>query len=347
MTLKASEAKYRTLIENLPQRIYLKDRDSVFLSCNANFSRDLKIKPEEIIGKTDYDFFPKELAEGYRKEDSGVVESGKVRELEEKYFRPADGQEIWIHDVKVPFRDKAGNVSGVLGIFWDITERKQIEDERRRMKAMGQVARSIGHDIRNPLQAIRTAVEILKDAPEKERQEMLELIDRDIDYSDRIIRNLMDFATLPPPKLSEGDVNTLLKETLAQIILPKNVKLTTRYTEILEVMLDRDQMTRAFTNLILNAIQAVPENSAGILNISTRPVSNFIEVRIKDTGVGISEKNLEKIFDPFYTTKSKGTGLGLPTAKTIVEAHRGTIKVESEEGAGTTVMVQLPVTPQK
>ena len=121
--LRESEYTYRTLVEHLPQRIFIKDKNSVYLSCNDNYASDFNIKPNEITGKTDYDLFPMELAEKYRTDDKRVMESGKTEEIEENYIIP-DGELRIVHMVKTPFRDENGNIIGVLGIFWDITERK-------------------------------------------------------------------------------------------------------------------------------------------------------------------------------------------------------------------------------
>ena len=123
--LRASEAKYRLLVENLPQKIFLKDRSSVYISCNENYARDLKIKAEEIKGKTDYDFYPKELAEKYRADDKKIMEKGETADLEEKYLQ--DGKEFFVYTIKTPIKDENDTTTGILGIFWDITGRKQME----------------------------------------------------------------------------------------------------------------------------------------------------------------------------------------------------------------------------
>ncbi|MBW2001374.1 MAG: PAS domain-containing protein [Deltaproteobacteria bacterium] len=124
--LQENENKYRTLLENLPQKIFQKDTDLVYVSCNENFAQDLKIKPEEFKGKTDFKFFPEELAEKYRADDMKIITSGKTEDIEEKYLR--DGQEIWVQTLKTPIKDKKGNITGLLGIFWEITERKRMEE---------------------------------------------------------------------------------------------------------------------------------------------------------------------------------------------------------------------------
>ncbi len=124
--LLQSQFKYKILLENIPQKIFLKDKDSVYISCNENLARDLKIGSEDIVGKTDYDFFPRELAEKYRADDKRVMDSGETEEIVEKYLE--QGKETFVQTVKKPVRDKQGNVVGVLGIFWDITEQKKMKE---------------------------------------------------------------------------------------------------------------------------------------------------------------------------------------------------------------------------
>lgn len=124
--LQASENKYKELLENLPQKIFHKDKNSVYVSCNNNYARDLKIQPDEIAGMTDYDFYTKELAEKYRADDKRIMESGETECIEEKYIQ--NGQEVVVQTVKRPLKDEKGNTIGILGIFWDITERRQIEE---------------------------------------------------------------------------------------------------------------------------------------------------------------------------------------------------------------------------
>ena len=124
--LRESETKHRTLVENLPQKIFFKDRNSVYISCNESYARDLGLTPDEIVGRTDYDFYPKELAEKYRADDTRIMESAQAKEIEEDYVQ--DGQQAVVHTVKTPVTGENGRVVGILGIFWDITEHKRAEE---------------------------------------------------------------------------------------------------------------------------------------------------------------------------------------------------------------------------
>jgi len=134
LMLRANETKFRTLVENIPQKIFLKDRDSRFISVNVNFARDLGLRPEALIGKSDYDFSPKELAEQYRADDQRVMQTGQTEEVDEKYIQ--NNCETWVHTIKTPVRDDAGGITGVLGIFWDITARKLAEAREQLARAV-------------------------------------------------------------------------------------------------------------------------------------------------------------------------------------------------------------------
>lgn len=130
---KENETIYRTLAENIPGKVFLKDRNSVYISCNESYAKDLKVKTEDIKGKTDYDFFPKNLAEKYREDDKRIMDSGETENIEEEYVRMKDfsrrAEKTIISTIKVAIRDQHGDVTGIMGLFWDITERKNVEDK--------------------------------------------------------------------------------------------------------------------------------------------------------------------------------------------------------------------------
>jgi signal transduction histidine kinase len=231
---------------------------------------------------------------------------------------------------------KVGNGLGI--IITDITELKEAEAEK--LQAMADVARCIAHDIRNPLSAIRTAAFVIKEAGGPGTAKFCDLIDRDTVAADRIVRNLRDFSVDIVLKPKDVDVNDLLAQVLSDGFLPQGVKLRTRYRKLPPAQLDPDYLTRAFQNLIANATQAMPDG--GELIVSTQCKANTISVTIKDTGTGVSQEDQGRIFSPFFTTKAKGTGLGLPITKRVVEAHGGSIQLTSQVGRGTMVVVRLP-----
>ncbi|MCL5318633.1 MAG: PAS domain S-box protein [Thaumarchaeota archaeon] len=335
--LRESEEKYRAMVENSPNFVAIY-QEGIYKYVNKAMCERLGWTFDEMTSPS-FDPIEKLLSPEYRRQArENVVKRLNGEDIVQNEFilkTKSDAEiPVIVHATPVSYKGK----TALEYIFVDITERKQAEADR--IKTMMDVTRSIGHDLRNPLQAILTASENIRSMPQGDILKFLELIDRNVEYAAKVVRNLRDFTELPTPKLNIRNINSLLQETLNKIIIAKNIRLTTSYGEIPATLLDGDQLNRAFTNLVMNALQSMLEG--GELNISTALKDNFIEVRIKDTGVGIPKEKLEKIFTPFFTTKAKGTGLGLYTAKKIVETQGGLITLESEEKKGTTVTVQLP-----
>jgi len=224
---------------------------------------------------------------------------------------------------------------------------------RERMAVIGQVGASVGHELRNPLGVIKNSVYYLNmklgDADEKVKKH-LRIMEREIARSNKIISGLLSFARGKKPALQKVPINPIVQDALSRTEVPNEVAVMTELARDLPpLMADPDQVQQVFINLILNAAQAMP--NGGRLRISTREKEGFIEVEFKDTGCGISEENLKKLFTPLFTTKARGIGLGLAVSKNIIEAHEGSIEVESpstglrtgEGGQGTTFRVKLPI----
>jgi len=350
--LLQSERKYRTLIENLPQKIFLKDRNCVYISCNENYARDLKIRPIEIAGKTDYDFYPRDLAERYRADDRSAMESGRQYEADEDYIQ--DGQKRVVHTVKTLIKDENGVASGVLGIFWDITEQKQMQEQlilTDRLASIGQLVSGIAHELNNPLTGVIGFSDLLleRDLPEDIKED-LGTINREAKRTANVVKGLLTFVRKQGTGKALVDINSIIQGVLQLRSYEQrvsNIKVNNLLTSDLpEVMGNGAQLQQVFINIIVNAEQAMLEaNRRGKLTIATERVGDIVRASITDDGPGISPENMRRIFDPFFTTKEtgKGTGLGLPICHGIVTEHGGKIYAESEPGKGATFIVELPI----
>jgi PAS domain S-box-containing protein len=228
----------------------------------------------------------------------------------------------------------------------DLQEAQQQLVRREKLAVLGQLAGGVGHELRNPLGAIKNAVYfiklVLKD-PAPEVKETLEILGQEVDRSERIISDLLDFARPKPLTRRKVDLHTVVREALSRTVVPDNVKIVDQLDQAPPIILaDPGQLEQVFDNLILNAIQAMP--GGGRLTIKAETENeDWVSVSFCDDGVGISEENLRKIFEPLFTTKAKGIGLGLALVKTLVEAHGGAVEVQSEAGKGSNFVVRLPL----
>ncbi len=218
------------------------------------------------------------------------------------------------------------------------------------MAAVGTLASGVSHELRNPLGAIKNAVYFLKrklskkelpDIDEKVVQ-FLDIMDNEINRSTKIINDLLGFARVTKTIKSSSDITIVINEALSRVKVAKNIKLSRNFqSDLPMVMMDARQIDQVFVNMIENACQAMPDG--GELRISTRESKGFVETEMADSGCGIPEKTIKKIFDPLFTTKPKGTGMGLAVCHGIIEKHHGTIDVESREGKGTNIFIKLPL----
>ena len=281
-----------------------------------------------------------------------------------------------------PWKDweKGRAIGSTVVVMQDITERKRAEealkeyserleemvDERtkelrdaqerllraERLAAIGQLGASVGHELRNPLGIIKNSAYYintkLKDTDEKVKKH-LRIIESEISRSNKIISDLMNFARDKKLALQKTQINAIVQDALSRTTGPDTVTVITELGgDLPPLMADSSQIQQVFINLISNAVQAmtspsqVETRNGGRLVISTRTEDGFIVTEFKDNGCGISEENLGRLFEPLFTTKTKGIGLGLAVSKRIIEAHEGNIEVESEIGKGTTFAVKLP-----
>jgi len=179
-------------------------------------------------------------------------------------------------------------------------------------------------------------------APAVSMRRYLTKIDHEIDRQTKIINDLLFFSRNRPRQLGDVDVNALLDETLSRVAMPESVSVQRDLdAELPSIRADADQLQQVFVNLVTNAVQAMPDG--GALAVGTRREGDLVAVQVSDTGCGITAEGMARLFQPFFTTKDKGIGLGLSVTQSLVQGHRGTIHVESRVGAGTTFTVRLPV----
>lgn len=228
------------------------------------------------------------------------------------------------------------------------TQEQLIRTEK--LAAVGTLASGVSHELRNPLSAIKNAVFLLKrklsrkvipDIDEKVIQ-FLDIMDKEIDRSTRIINDLLGFTRVAKPTRIRSDIRIVINEALSRLKIAENIKLSKDLqSDLPMVTIDANQIGQVLINLIENACQAMTDG--GELQISTRKSKVFVEIEIADSGCGISEKAIKKIFDPLFTTKPKGIGMGLAVCHGIIDKHNGTIEVRSREGKGTNMIVKLPL----
>lgn len=289
----------------------------------------------------------------------GFIEEGCEDKREGRIVRK-DGYILEAEIGASPIRDESGRMLDTLLVFDDITERKWVEERRRRSTAQAgleQMAVTIAHGIRNPLTSIELLATILAEEAEADirKSQLAHGIQAGVASVNTILSNLLVFTRPVEPRLRAFDLHGIIEEALSTAsyaLKERQVDLIRLYDGgLLDIDGDRELLKQVFLNLILNAVQAMP--SGGTLRISTRsPIARSasvrhaidaidarVEVKVSDTGCGIGEENLEKVFLPFFTTKPKGAGLGLAIVERILERHGARVSLESLVGDGTTFTI--------
>ncbi len=219
----------------------------------------------------------------------------------------------------------------------------------QRLAAIGELASMVGHDLRNPLTGIAGAAYYLRtklaSSTNEKAKEMLELIEKDIEYANKIIMDLLEYSKDIHLELSLTTPKAIMGDVLSLVELPKDIEVRDQTRNTPRLGLDREKMKRVFVNMVNNAVDAMAEG--GKLYIESKKAGEKVEFAFIDTGTGIPKDILEEIWSPFFTTKAKGMGLGLPICRRIVEAHGGDILVESTVGKGTIFRIIIPLKPKQ
>jgi PAS domain S-box-containing protein len=337
--------------------VAITDRRGDITYANDNFCHISKYSREELLGKNhrvvNSGYHPK----AFFRELWATIGSGRVWKGEIKN-RAKDGTIYWVDTTIVPVTDATGKPSQYVSIRYDVTERKRLEAELVRaaqMSLAGELAAGLAHEIKNPLAGIQGAVDILirrKDPNDPER-EALENVRHEVARIDATVRTILDHAR--PRALTRASASlvdavrraVLLASDHAEAAgLPVRIELQTEADDCV-FPIDAAQIEDAVLNLVLNALEAI--EGAGSIGVRVRcddganapPAMAVVEV--EDTGRGIPEEDLARIFNPFYTTREGGTGLGLPAVRRIARAHGGRVDVTSTPGRGSVFAIRLPL----
>lgn len=269
----------------------------------------------------------------------------------------ADGNRLILGMTLAPLHEQ-GEKTGLVGVFKDLTQVRDLEEEMRRkewLASLGEMSAGMAHEIRNPLGALAGAMQMLrKDLyADETSQRLMDIAVREATRLDGIITEFLQYARPPALNLAEYDLNKVLAETLD--LVQHEARARTNITiaaapcaGTLPAQVDQDQMKQVFWNLATNAFDAMPKGGELTITTGCRRVdiagrkADVVEISFQDTGEGIPKRNLDKIFLPFFTTKRKGSGLGLAAVHRIVDLHGGWIKVESREHEGTRFVVCVP-----
>jgi len=330
----------KEVIQSLPSGLFTTDQSGRVLIFNRAAERITGIKKDTVIGKRIDEVLP-------------FFQSSFVSSRREEIIR-ADGIQKVIGLQITPLKDVSGDDTGFIGIFQDITELKKFEAEmklKEKWAALGELSSNIAHEIRNPLASLKGSIEMLREdtMPQNQKMRLMEIALKEMERLNSIITDFLTYSRPTPPEFKRCELHGILDETIELLKHAdhnkNNISINKKYLGRLEVDADPQKMRQVFWNLGLNAIEAMPEG--GELIVSTRNTSTAVEVMFKDSGIGIDDHDMERIFYPFFTTKENGTGLGLSIAYRIIEEHAGSINVKSSPGFGTTFEVILPKTNGK
>ena len=353
----------RTMIDLIPAFIYAKDAQSRFTAANKLVAHRMGVEPSELIGKTDFDFFPREHAERFFADEQALIQSGvPLIDREELAFDKTRGKDRVIVTSKIPLRDAAGNLTGFVGTGFDITDRKDAEARMAssdRLESIGRLAAGVAHEINTPIQYLNDSVTFIRDGV----GELLAYIDElhkltpsrgaaseDVDYMreelppalsrvaeglsriTEIVRSMKVFSHADQREMSDVDLNCSVTSTLvvARSEYRDVADVETDLGEIPRVICHGGQINQVVLNLVVNAAHAIGDanKSSGVrgkIVVRTREENGRVVISIEDTGGGIPEAIRARIFDPFFTTKEvgRGTGQGLSVSRNVIVKGHG------------------------
>ncbi|MGQ9626647.1 MAG: GAF domain-containing protein [Anaerolineae bacterium] len=356
-----SEEKYRTLVENAQDAICRKDLSGNWLFLSRAIEDITGYPPEYYLAHPGQEIVHPDDRSWVQVEQDRLAK-GELLVSQDLRYRiiHRDGSERWVSQTSYPVRDEEGRTRAIECIIRDITETRRMEDQliqAAKLAATGKLAATIAHEVNNPLQAIRSCLEVveLRTGHEHPGWPYLDVAQKELARVAQVVKSLVDVYRPVKEDFIPVDVNLLLEEVL-QLLEKQMAKSGVTVEKEMSpqppiVFAMRSQLQQVFLNIILNALEAMP--GGGKLRVVTelsspdgrkkvrRPTHLFIYFH--DTGEGIEPEVLERVFEPLFTTKAKGSGIGLSVSQAIIQHHRGTIEIESQVGHGTTVTIGLPL----
>ena len=350
---KKAEAELRrlaTIVTDSNDAITVVDMDGRITAWNKGAETTYGYRKDEALGMDVVKIVP----EDKKQETLEVIEKIKTNETMNAFETKRlakDGRvlDMWLTVTKLV--DDEGNAVAIATTERDITEKKRLEERLRfseKFTFLGQLASSVAHEIRNPLGVIKNSVYFLnirlKEHADEKVVKHLRIMEANINAADRIISDLLDLTRNKVGALELVDLNGILERAFASLSVPEDIKVITKLDKIPQMLLDPERIKRVFMNIIQNAVAAMPKGGKLVVGISRS--GDSVEISFKDSGEGITEENMQKLFTPLFTTKAKGLGLGLAICKQIVEGHHGDIVVKSKVGEGALIIVRLPILPR-